>query len=183
MAPGFLLPRHMTPAPSPMDYVLSKASLDSTHEQQNHENEDHQAQPAARIVSPAAAIRPRRNATEKQNNQQDDEQQEHICIPPLVGTANTQPLYAAVRALFVLQVFGDLLGKRRHRSLRAEILDVLRGNAHAEMRRDMPQKLQDGGHLPLGQQIDLQIQMAALIGPAAHPVLLHPEESGKENSI
>src|SRR5262245_47593814 len=51
--------------------------------QREHEHHDEdEADQAARIVAPAAAVRPRRECADGQQNQYDDQQRDHVDVPP-----------------------------------------------------------------------------------------------------
>ncbi len=55
--------------------------------------------------------------------------------------------------------------------------------SHIQVAGDVLQQLQHGGHLPLGEQIDLEVQLTALVGLASQPILAREHEQCEEDSL
>jgi hypothetical protein len=61
---------------------LIRRALDPTHKQQDDQNQQDQANPAARVIAPLSAVRPRGQCTHQYQNQDDNQNcSEHI-VPP-----------------------------------------------------------------------------------------------------
>jgi hypothetical protein len=55
--------------PRRIQYASCRAALDSPHQQQDNENEHHEAQTAAWVISPPSAVRPGWQRAQEQQNQ------------------------------------------------------------------------------------------------------------------
>ncbi len=72
------LSRIMAKSPAPRK---AAAASDPAYQQKNHDDQHHQADATARIISPSAAIRPSWNRG-KQQDDQNQQQQKHRTAPP-----------------------------------------------------------------------------------------------------
>src|SRR5229473_1650252 len=60
-----------------MSLLFGMNLLQSSSESENQHDQEHQPQPAAGVVAPAAAVGPRRKLSHQQKHQQDDHQRAH----------------------------------------------------------------------------------------------------------
>ena len=82
------------------------ATLYSSKKQKNDEDQNHEAEAAARVVSPAGAVGPCRQSAERNQEQNHNEYGNHVCIRPLSRSVQRSGLglSTSARALDIRRV-------------------------------------------------------------------------------
>ena len=89
------------------------------------------------------------------------------------------------RRLRLLAELGDAIGQLADVGLGGQLAQLLAGDGrlHSQMTADVLQHVQHGRHLPLGEQIDLQVQMPPLLRLLRQPALARQDEQRQEDSL